>query len=331
MEPMRTRSPALLVSAAGAFLLPILLALITTGSCSLAGLADGPEPSGPTASSTGTAGAGQEGGATVCPPEMATIESSKGPFCIDRYEVKSSDYSQFLAAIDAGAASADTAICSWNSDYKPRYPAESSGQPVVGVDWCDAHAYCAFQHKHLCGSTVDGGAIETSARNTTNDQWMVACNNGGLTIFPYGNVLDYRRCNDCDPDAGCLVDAGAVDASAVDADAADEDGGLLSHEPVLADAGAFPECVTGDGGAYDLSGSVWEWENACTTNAVNEAGTRDPALDTCSRRGGSYTVPNAKVNPACLACNALACSGNAFRRRNDRSIDTGFRCCKDLE
>lgn len=326
MEPMRPRSPGLLVSAAGAFLLPILLVSITTGSCSLAGLADGQEPSGPTASSTGTAGAGPDGGggATSCPPEMTTVVSPKGAFCIDRYEVKSGEYSQFLAAIDAGLAPTKTAICDWNSDYKPRYPAEGSSQPVVGVDWCDAHAYCAFQRKHLCGSTVDGGAIETSARNTTNDQWLLACNNGGLTIYPYGNVLDYRRCNDCDPDAGCLVEAGAVDA-------ADEDGALLFHEPELADAGAFPECVTGDGGAYDLSGSVWEWENACTTNAVNEAGSPDPALDTCSRRGGSFAVPNAKVNPACLACNALACSGNAFKRRNDRSIDTGFRCCKDLE
>jgi sulfatase modifying factor 1 len=338
MEQMRLRSPAWMASATGAFLLPILLASITTGSCSLEGLVGGPEPSGGAASSTGSSsGQDGEGGGSAgsCPPEMVTVSSVTGVFCIDRYEVNSGEYSLFLAAASDGGAPVNAALCGWNNDYKPRYPAESPSQPVVGVDWCDAHAYCAWRQKHLCGSTADGGAIEPSARNTTNDQWMVACSNGGQTIYPYGNVLDYRRCNDCDPDAGCQVEAGTLaDAGAADAaDAADAagDGALLYHEPVLADGGAFPGCVTGDDGTYDLSGSVWEWENACNTGGVTEAGTPDPTLDTCSRRGGSYTVPSVKVGAACLACNAQACSSLALRRRNERSIDTGFRCCKDLE
>jgi formylglycine-generating enzyme len=325
MREMLSRSPALMVSAAGAFLVPVLLLAIAAGSCSLEGLAGGPETSG----ATGGSGPLRDGsGGATCPKEMVTVAGMTSAFCIDRYEVTSDDYSLFLAAVDGGAVPVDVAICGWNKDYKPRYPADRPSQPVVGVDWCDAHAYCAFHQKHLCGNVTDGGAIEPAARNTTNDQWMVACSNGVTTNYPYGNILDYRRCNDCDPDAGCLLEAGAADA----ADAASaEDGAPLYHEPVLADVGSFPECVTGDGGAHDLSGSVWEWEDGCNLTGLTEAGAREPTLDTCSRRGGSFTVPNVKVPAGCLKCTAEACSSIALRRRSDRSLDTGFRCCKDLE
>jgi formylglycine-generating enzyme required for sulfatase activity len=168
-----------------------------------------------------------------------------GPFCIDATEVTQQEYAAFVA--DKGGDVGDQPpACSWNHDFAPR-PDVANGPslPAVGIDWCDAVAYCAWAGKRLCGKIGGGSVPDTTAArdDPAVDEWFYACSEGGQRAYPYGASYDAEAC----------VGEGAPGA-----------------EP----AGTRARCQGGFGGIFDMSGNVWEWEDSCdeSGNCANRGG-----------------------------------------------------------
>lgn len=220
----------------------------------------------------GSAGAGSVGGwagtagSGACsgkgPPAMVVVTD----FCVDSTEVTNAQYAAFLAS-KGSDTSGQSAECAWNTEYTPRTtegmgckpstfdPGGKPDHPVRCADWCDAHAYCKWAGKRLCGGLAGGPAIDTL------QQWYVACSKSGA--YEYGcagnlcNVAVECVTNDYDGVPGYLA---------------------LTDEP-KAVASAFT-CEGGYSGLYDMNGNLWEWEDSCTGTSG--------AADACSVRGGSF-------------------------------------------
>ena len=116
-------------------------------------------------------------------PPMVPAGPGTNSFKIDSTEVTFGQYREFLAAV-AGDAGGQPPSCAFNAILDPK----SFGydpEPVAGVDWCDAHAYCAFAGKRLCGRVVDGGnggALQIGEIGSpTVAQFTIACTKAGLS------------------------------------------------------------------------------------------------------------------------------------------------------
>ena len=189
----------------------------------------------------GTAGApGGSGGSNDgerCPngrgPEM--IEA--GDLCVDSTEVTNAHYAEFLA--DETFVAEPPTECDWNDTFVQDRdgPTEANANhPVVQVDWCDAHAFCQWAEKRLCGRVGGGATPWTGHAKAEQSEWFAACSHGGETVFPYGDDYDEFKCS-------------GRDAS-----------GFLGP-PVPVDE--FVDCVGGFAGLRHMSGNVGEWENSC--------------------------------------------------------------------
>jgi formylglycine-generating enzyme required for sulfatase activity len=218
-----------------------------------------------------------------------------GRYCIDSTEVTQGQYKAFLD--DASKSpSLQPAYCAFNASYQTSDlclfdPGSRPNAPVIGVDWCDAYAFCAWAGRRLCGA-VGGGALAAAPDfDPTRAQWYAACtNNGdGNHGFPYGNTYDPAVCNG--------ADSRPINVAGV--------------EDVATNAG----CVGGLPGLYDMSGNVWEWEDACQPAAGGET-------DMCLRRGASFQSPTA---------DQMSCKAWQLTPRKTHQCDIGFRCCTDVE
>ncbi len=188
----------------------------------------------------------------VCPqgpgPTMVAVQG----FCIDSTEVTNAQYAAFLAASPTLSTLPPECI-SWKTSYVPAGSWPATGQdtyPVASVDWCDAHAYCHWAGKHLCGSIGGGPLPRTSA--DIGGEWYTACSSAGQLIYPYGNTYLGTNCN----------------------------GQQYQATPAALPVAAATGCVGGYPGLYDLSGNVDEWEDSC------DAATG--FSDNCTLRGGSF-------------------------------------------
>jgi len=216
------------------------------------------------------------------PPDTSCTKD----FCIDVTEVTREAYAEFLAE-KGDDVSGQSASCVTNTTYVPSDNWPPSGRdlrPVVNVDWCDGAAYCAWKGRRLCGR-IGGGSIPTSEiLSAAKDQWYHACT-GGIDgkAYPYGDTYVPGICSDT---------------------------GNVLHE-----VKDHPECVGGLPGVYDLSGNVWEWTDACDSDAPNSD---------CTIRGGAFYEPEKSVT-----------CGSWSRLQHPRvgagAHFTGFRCCSDLE
>lgn len=122
-------------------------------------------------------------------PALAEIESAGG-YCIDRTEVTQAQYQEFLESEFTTFDQSND--CLWNEDFEPgdgpapdsnpprclREPAftpeETPDHPVVCVDWCDAHSFCAWSGKHLCGDADDVSSMDIIEDEVANE-WLAAC------------------------------------------------------------------------------------------------------------------------------------------------------------
>lgn len=206
---------------------------------------------------------------------MVSVTSVLGVACIDVTEVTNADYAAFLAS--GPSVAAQPTSCIDNASFAPAFgfPASSAHAsfPVVNVDWCDARAFCAWAGKRLCpGSYATPESPKTSA-------WTAVCTASGQRDYPYGKTYIPGACNGKDGGPGEALSAGA------------ETG-----------------CV--GAGAFDLSGNVWEWEDACESDAPDAR---------CRVRGGSFRSD----------ANNLACAASFSDARMTHFDDFGFRCCAD--
>jgi formylglycine-generating enzyme required for sulfatase activity len=238
----------------------------------------------------GVAGTGLLGGMGGAAPEpcpergspMIRVPVEAGGFCIDVHEASRAEYAEFLA--DGPVAPEDASYCAWNmDDYEPTEGLDDPDDiPVVGVDYCDARAYCKWAGKRLCGK-IGGAATEFEQfANAMESQWHAACSRGGTRVFPYGNNYDGTLCNGADYSA-------------------DQNAKVPAETPI---------CEGGYEGIFNMTGNVWEWEDACNDTTGE--------LDTCYLRGGEFSNPE-----GFLRCDY----GGFFAPRSFRTNSIGIRCC----
>ena len=182
-------------------------------------------------------------------PAMVRVD---GKFCIDSTEVTHAQYKEFLDAM-GGSTGTQIPECSANTSFRPDDDPQwtlapgRDGYPITQVDWCDAHAFCAWSGKRLCGRIGTGGAVATEPAIVADpkvDEWFYACSEGGKRTFPYGSSYDLAACN------GELGDGG---------------------DGRISEVKSFPGCQGGFPGIFDMSGNVMEWENACTSSEPSAA------------------------------------------------------------
>jgi formylglycine-generating enzyme len=208
----------------------------------------------PTVDARMTSGdAGTDSATGPCPSDMVFIEAAAGKYCIDAHEVSRRSYLAFVTA-KAGNQSGQKARCAWNTSYLPRAQlAGGDTMPVVGVDFCDAEAYCTWSGKHVCGR-IGGGEI-TSAQSAiaTEREWDVACSRDATYVYPYGQTYQEDRC-------AVVYDAGP------------------NHSATVPNA-----CEGGYPGLYDMVGNVWEW-----VDITGALGVEGPQADAVAFVGGSF-------------------------------------------
>jgi formylglycine-generating enzyme required for sulfatase activity len=190
------------------------------------------------------------------------VRVGAGPitYCVDATEVTRVQYDAFLSS--GPSTSAQPAQCAWNTSFVPTegwpYVVANKDHPVVGVDWCDAYAFCAWAGKRLCGATGPGVTF-ADREDPGKSEWVHACSAGGTRAYAYGNVWDPNACNSTeDPVSG------------------------------LAPAGSFPNCQGGYPGVYDMTGSVHEWLGFCDAPAPDGG----EAETSCAVSGSAFTHDN---------------------------------------
>lgn len=206
------------------------------------------------ASSSASSSSTSTSGAVTCP--VASMVNL-GAYCMDPTEVTNEDYATWLAT--APSTTEQPAACVWNTTFVPSAWPVSPAQarhPVVNVDWCDARAYCAASGKRLCGK-IGGGSFSwgSSFKDAAQSEWFSACENGGVTPYPYGMASSNLVC----------------------------DGRQYMTPSATIDVGSAANCH-GTSGQYvkvfDLAGNAAEWEDDCSASAG--------PTDYCRRRGGSF-------------------------------------------
>lgn len=206
-------------------------------------------------------------------PTMVPI---RGGYCIDSTEVTWRQYLDWavgVMATPAELANQPTECASWNTELIPTptqgceepIGPDADLQPVVCVDWCDAHMFCKAVGKRLCGKIGGKELLTKDYADPALSQWENACTSGGRNDYPYAGPYQQSMCHTIGTGTGQPV---AVKTKP----------GCQSNDP-------------GYAGVFDLSGNVAEWENACTS--VSGPG------DRCLTRGGSFT--DTKDSAACDA------------------------------
>jgi len=186
-----------------------------------------------------------EGESDEQPVHAVTLDD----FWIDQYEVSNAQYRQ---CVTAGAC--ETPSFWDDADFN------GDDQPVVGVSWYDAQAYCEW----------------VGARLPTEAEWEYAARGPEGNTYPWGDTFDGQRLNFCD--VNCSDDWRVTDY----------DDGYAKTAPV----GSFE---TGKSWCrvHDMAGNVWEWVADWYGDYPSQAQTNPTGPETGDykvlRGGGWYT------------------------------------------
>lgn len=164
--------------------------------------------------------------------------------------------------------------------------------PVVGVDWCDAFAFCKAQGKRLCGRIDNGSWLSPQAEVAGERPWHDAGNSEWTNACSAGGSYRYATSDTALPNQGTCVYGGAASEA-------------VTYGACVSPSNAYKA-------ASHLIGNVAELENNCDKG--EDAGSAD---DSCSARGGSFKSDGA----------SLGCDVRVTLRRAERRADVGFRCC----
>lgn len=172
-------------------------------------------------------------------------------------------------------------------------------------------AYCidTYEHPNVAGArptfmaSFDDAVTSCAAvgkRLCTADEWERACRGPQGRLHPYGDERDATACNT--PIEGSGPPAGAPAPVAV--------------------AGAFPRCVSAEG-VFDLDGNLSEWVDQPWSGAP-EPFAVDAVVDPASWRTvrGGTMWSRTFYGQDCT-------SAHGHHRSTFRSMDDGFRCCRD--
>lgn len=230
-------------------------------------------------------------------PRMVQLATSDGTFCIDTTEVSNAQYAEFSASTSKPSM---PTYCKFKTNYSVANPTPSAKDlPVVNIDWCDAHQYCAWAGKRLCGGMAGGHVVRsgTTISDFVDDsQWTHACENNAGTAYSTGAAFPGG-------DAGvCNITSNAGMLWSVSSDT-----GCKGETP------PFNEIL-------NLTGNAGEWEDNCNNyDETPDAASSASAI--CFVRGG--TPSTCCVNDFDYKCRAA----NIITSRNTRSPKIGFRCC----
>jgi formylglycine-generating enzyme required for sulfatase activity len=148
---------------------------------------------------------------------------------------------------------------SWWSDFAFNHPA----QPVVGICWFEARAYCAW----LSAQTQEVFRLPSEA------EWEAAARGLDRKDYPYGDEFDASKCNTFE-----------------------------SHIRSTTPVGIFQVGDTSTG-LSDMSGNVWEWTSSACEGYPYHAddGRENPSTDAVRRvlRGGSWDLGLDDVRASC--------------------------------
>ncbi|MBM4255872.1 MAG: formylglycine-generating enzyme family protein [Deltaproteobacteria bacterium] len=184
-------------------------------------------------------------------------------FYIDKHEVTNQAYRAFVEA------TARRPPTFWND---PRQLTDST-QPVVGVSWYDAQAFCTWRGKRL----------------PTEAEWEKAARGTDGRSYPWGNDWDATRLHTADTIAGKSL----ADFESWTRWQRTISAGLDAARPAA--VGSYPLGAS-PYGVLDMAGNVWEWvadwyepDYYASSPARNPTG---PATGTTKViRGGGWDVP----------------------------------------
>jgi formylglycine-generating enzyme len=224
----------------------------------------------------------------ACPSKMVISTTQQGSFCVDKTEVTYDEYEDFWFANPSAVG--QIAECSWNVNWTPglNWPQTDSRHPIVGVNWCQAYAYCEWAGKRLCGKFGGGAVAFNDFADHTSSQWQNACSANGTNIYPYGQTYNGATCNGADAAEGTTVEVQNAQGTP---------------------NSMTTSCEGGSPTLWQMSGNVREWENACNDTTGQN--------DSCRLRGGSFNS----------TASALTCAASDSAARNLVADDIGFRCC----
>jgi len=225
-------------------------------------------------------------------------------YYMDKFEVTNHQYAQFLAALATDRPRDAHPQAPSHKDPIPTYwhdrRLNGATQPVTGVDWYDAYAYCRWAGRRL----------------PTEAQWEKAARGPSGQEYPWGNTWTAAYSTNAESTFGQPI---------------------LSHQqwiyllgPLRLEAlqrltqpvGSFPDGVS-PYGVHDMGGNLWEWcQDSYQQDYYQYAPSRNPPGPPSSPykvlRGGCWSSHRGMIRAAY----------RNYDLATDRHLEVGFRCIR---